>query len=117
MKCSIEVNGLELRAFHGVLPEERVTGNRFRVDVKVYYPFEQAINSDVEAHTLSYADIVEVIKEEMAVRSALLENVVGRIYSKLTGRYPLISGGEIRVAKLVPPLDALVNDCAVKIEW
>ena len=117
MKCSIEVNGLRMRARHGVLPEERTLGNDFELSLKLDYPFEKALENDDLGSTLNYAETVEIAREVMAEPSALLEHVAGRLKDALTGRWPLISGGCIRVAKLSPPIDACLANVAVVIEW
>lgn len=117
MKCSVEICGLTLRARHGVMPEERVTGNTFKVDLRVDYPFHKALESDCLDDTISYADLISIVRKEMEVPSALLEHVAGRIIRAVTEKYPAVSGGKIRIAKLTPPLDAVVSDCAVTVEW
>lgn len=114
---TVEVNGLRLRGRHGVMPEERVTGNTFVLDIHLGYPFGPATETDDVADTLSYADVIEIAKAEMETPSALLEHVAGRIRRTLIEKFPLISGGMIRIAKLTPPLDAVVADCAVTIRW
>ena len=117
MKYFVEVNGLKLRAFHGVLPEERLHGNLYVVDLMVEYPFEQAMVSDNLDHTVNYARLCEIIVEQMQQPSALLENVAWRIISAINKKYPACQSGKIRIAKTVPPIDAVVDSCAVKIEW
>lgn len=53
----------------------------------------------------------------MSEPSALLEHVAMRIKTALTGRFPLIQGGFIRVAKITPPIAAELDSVAIKIEW
>ncbi len=117
MKCSVEVCGLTLRARHGVMPEERITGNTFAVDLRIDYPFDKALESDCLDDTISYADLVSIVREQMDVPSALLEHVAGRIIRAVTERFPALTGGRIRIAKLTPPIDAVMSGCAVTVEW
>ena len=117
MKCSVEVCGLTLRARHGVIPEERVTGNTFTVDLRVDYPFHKALESDCLEDTVSYADLIGIVREQMEVPSALLEHVAGRIIRSIREKFPAVTGGKIRIAKHTPPLDAVVKDCSVTVEW
>lgn len=117
MTGTIEINGLKLFARHGVYDFEREKGNTFEVTVHLRYPIESAMESDDLGHTLNYAEAVEVIKQVMDIPSQLLEHVVKRLHDTLTQKYPLVSGGMIRVAKLNPPIPADMQDVAVKIEW
>ncbi len=117
MRCSVEVNGLKIHANHGVMPEERVTGNLYVVDMAVNYPFEEAMLTDNLEGTLNYARLCEIITREMSVNSDLLEHVAGRIISAVETEFPKAIGGTIRIAKTVPPINAVVDNCAIKIEW
>ena len=117
MTCTVEVNDLRVRARHGVLPEERVLGNDFSLTIKLDYPFQEAFIDDSVASTLNYAEVVEIALGIMSTPSSLLEHVVGRLHRSLLDRWPLISGGYIRLAKLTPPIDACLGDVAVAIRW
>ena len=114
---TIEINGLKLFARHGVYDFERANGNTFEITAHLRYPIDKAMDSDDLSQTLNYAEAVEIIRKIMATPSDLLEHVAYRIYSELTTHYPLISGGLIKVAKLNPPIDAKMDDVAVRIEW
>lgn len=117
MTGTIEINELILFARHGVYDFERENGNTFEITVHLHYPIENAMASDNLAYTLNYADAVEVIKQVMEKPSNLLEHVVQRLYESLTEKYPLVTGGFIRIAKLNPPINAEMKNVAVKIEW
>ncbi|MDE6417293.1 MAG: dihydroneopterin aldolase [Duncaniella sp.] len=117
MKCCVEVNGLKMHAFHGVMPEERATGNLYTVDLSVVYPFEEAMRSDNLNGTINYALLCDIIRHEMLIPSDLLEHAAGRIIASIQREFPECRGGKIRIAKTVPPIDAVVDSCAVSIEW
>lgn len=117
MTGTIEINGLKLFARHGVFKEERELGNKFEVTVHLNYPIESAMVSDDLSRTLNYAEVVDVIRDVMSVPSLLLEHVVYRLHSAITSRYPAVTGGSIRIAKLNPPIPAEMQDVAVKIDF
>lgn len=118
MKTRIEVNGIRLKAYHGVDLQERRVGNIFEVTVHVDYPMEEAMVRDNVSATLNYAALVEVVKDVMALPSALLENVVLRLYNALMSKFRAISGGMIRIAKINPPIgNVQLQDVAVVLEW
>jgi dihydroneopterin aldolase len=104
METRIELRGMLFHARHGVLEQEGVTGNMFRVDVSFSAPAEPATLSDDPADTVSYADVYEVIRREMAIPSRLLEHVAGRIFRSLSAAFPRISSLHVRVTKPAPPI-------------
>lgn len=117
MKTSIELNRVRFYAYHGVMQQERKVGNDYEVSLRVDVPLQAAMASDDVADTLNYAHLYALVAREMAVPSALLEHVVGRIYKAIAEAYPAVTGGSLRVAKLSPPIVGEVGEAAVTIEW
>lgn len=117
MKTSVSLSNMRFYAYHGVDSQERVVGNWFEVSVKLYYPFEKAMESDSVEDTLNYAEVYEVIKGEMMQPSNLLEHVAGRIRDALLLRFPLIKGGVLSVSKSVPPIPNSTAPSTIELEW
>ena len=117
MEGTIEINGLQRFARHGVFDFERLNGNTFELTVHLRYPIGEAMESDNVEHTLNYAEAVGIIKDVMSDPSNLLEHVIGRIRQALTARWPQISGGYISLTKLNPPINARMKGVAVSISW
>lgn len=115
MKSSVFVEGLRLYAFHGVMPQENVVGAYFVVDVEAEVDFGRAIETDDLSGTVSYADIVEVVKQEMAVTSKLLEHVAGRILKALHNRFPQIQHARVRILKENPPMGVELKGAGVEV--
>lgn len=114
----IEINDLRLRAFHGVLPAERLIGNIFSVDIVLKADLSAAMNSDSVENTINYAEVIETVRREMSEPSDLLEHVVGRLRRALTAAYPAVIGGSIRLSKLTPPIAGVeLASVAVKTSW
>ena len=109
MNSSIYIAGLRLFARHGVMPQERLVGAEFSVDVRVQYDISRAMETDDVADTLSYADLCDLVKSEMTVASNLLEHVAGRIARAIVQRWPQVEAVTLRITKLNPPMGA---DCA-----
>lgn len=105
----ISLNDVRLYAFHGVLEQERRVGGEYSVSLRVHYNIGQAMESDDVAHTLNYAELLEVVKREMEVPSNLLEHVAGRIGKAVFSAFPQTESIELTVTKLNPPMGA---DCA-----
>lgn len=104
MKTFIELKNMRFYAYHGVLEQERITGNEFLVNLKITTNFSKAIDSDDVNDTLNYAEVFDVVKEEMQQPSDLLEHVAGRIFKKLKTTFSQIEFLEVRLAKLNPPV-------------
>ncbi|MBP8935408.1 MAG: dihydroneopterin aldolase, partial [Prevotella sp.] len=51
----ITLKDLRFHAFHGVMPQERLTGNDYTVSLRIGYPFSDACLSDEVSDTLNYA--------------------------------------------------------------
>ena len=61
MADRIELTGVEVYGHHGVFPHEKRDGQRFLTDVTVWTDFRQAAATDDLTHTISYADIADLI--------------------------------------------------------
>ncbi|MDE5662100.1 MAG: dihydroneopterin aldolase [Muribaculaceae bacterium] len=114
---SIKIEGLKIFARHGVLPQERTVGNMFEINATFHFPCSYAMRSDRVDLTINYADIVDIMKQEMAYPSKLLENVVYRMFQNLTIRFPQISGGSISLYKIQPPISAEIGRIGFTFEW
>lgn len=118
MNGTVEVNNLKVTAFHGVMEQERVVGNRFEVTVHVDCDFTEAARLDRVDMTVNYAEIVDIIKAEMAQPALLIETVARRIALRVADRWPdLVTGGMVRVAKIVPPIPGQMDSVAVVYRW
>lgn len=107
---------MEFYAYHGVLEQERIVGNTFLVDVRLQVDISSAIESDQVEDTISYAEVYELVKEEMHIPSNLLEHVAGRIVSQLKHRFPQIKGIRVAVSKPTPPIEGQIGYAKVEIE-
>ena len=111
----IFLKNLRLHAFHGVLPQERRVGNDYLVNLAVDYDFSSAMATDELSGTVSYADLFELVKEEMAVPSKLLEHVAGRIGKRIFSEYPSIQRIQLSINKVNPPMGADCDGAGVEV--
>ena len=105
----IELEGMEFKAYHGCLEQEKIRGNSFTVDFRGELDLSAAAESDNLNDTLNYADIYEIIADEMSIPSELLENVAGRIVKAIEKRFPELSSFSVRVSKKKPPVDGVAQ--------
>jgi dihydroneopterin aldolase len=62
------------------------------------------MKTDDVADTLNYAELLEIVKGEMAKPSKLLEHVAGRIGEAVFRQFPQTEAIELTVTKLNPPM-------------
>lgn len=113
----IIIDNLRVWAFHGVAAQEREVGNEFKITVTLMCDLSAAMRSDNVADTINYADVIAVIKQEMSLPSALLENVVYRIKQSIIQKFSSVVGGSIRLDKLTPPIACEVAAVGVETSW
>ena len=117
MLGTLELEGMEFRAHHGCLEREKIAGNDFIVDFRGEMDMSAAAESDRLEDTVNYALIYEVIAEEMARPSDLLEHVGGRIVKALAARFPELTGFSVRVSKKRPPVAGIVQWSRITLTW
>lgn len=105
----IELEGMEFKAYHGCLEQEKVRGNEFVVDFRGELDLSAAAGSDNLNDTLNYAEIYDIVAEEMSVPSELLENVAGRILKAIEKQFPQLVSFSVRVSKKRPPVDGVTQ--------
>jgi dihydroneopterin aldolase len=106
---------MRLHAYHGVLEQERRVGNDYVMNVRVRYPLDRACESDDVSDTLSYAELANIVRQEMAVSSKLLENVAQRICNAAIREYPETESVSIDIKKIAPPMSADCDGAGVRI--
>jgi dihydroneopterin aldolase len=107
----IELTGLELRGFHGVLDDERRDGQRFRFDVvaELAEPAEDDIDAAVD-----YRDVAACIRDVSDGQAfQLLETLAAAVADELRRRFAL-ERVEVRVGK--PDLELEGGHAAIVVE-
>jgi len=112
----IHLSGLRFHAYHGVLDQERITGNDYVVDCRIKYNIDKAMTSDDLDDTISYADVFGIISQEMSVPSQLIERVCGRIGDRLFRRFPTVEAVSLKVIKKNPPMGGDCEGAGVEVE-
>ena len=110
---AIELHGLELLGFHGVLDEEARDGQVFLFDVwlEVDRPAADRIEDAVD-----YRAVAACVREVSdTTRSQLLESLAAAVADELMARFPL-RGARVRVRKPEVRLDPPVEYSAVTVE-
>jgi dihydroneopterin aldolase len=113
---TIELHGIVLHAFHGVLEQERRDGQRFVVDVELDLEDEEAARSDRIEDAVDYRGIVARVREISDDRAYhLLEALAAAIADALLREWP-VTAARVRVRKPDVVLDPPVEFAAVSVE-
>lgn len=113
---TIEIRGIELHGFHGVLEEERRGGQRFLVDVELEPVDDRAGQTDDIDDAVDYREVVAVVSRVSGGTAFhLLEALAGAIADELLGAL-LLARVRVRVRKPDVALELPVEHAAVTVE-
>ncbi len=115
MKTSIELKNMHFFAHHGVLEHETVHGNNFSVTLRFSADLSVPCMSDDVMDTINYAAVYDLVKEEMATPSKLIENAAYRILQRVKGAFPEIGRIEVELAKMNPPVAGQMDYSAITV--
>lgn len=90
-------------------------GSDYRVDLEVTADLSKPASSDQLSETVDYVHLNNIIKEEMTVRSNLLEHVAKRIIDRIFKEIPEVTEVEVEVSKINPPIGGDVESVSVKL--
>jgi dihydroneopterin aldolase len=109
----IQVNNIKLYAYHGCLDEEAKIGSEYRVDVEVKADLRKSSKTDALLDTVDYVRLNHIVKEEMAIRSKLLEEVAQRILNRFFKDLRKVKKAKVSVSKINPPIGGNVEEVVV----
>jgi dihydroneopterin aldolase len=109
----IQVNNIKVYAYHGCLDEEAKIGSEYRVDIEVTADLSKSAITDELSDTADYVHLNHIVKEEMAIRSKLLEEVAKRILDRILAELPIIKRATVSVAKINPPIGGNVEEVVI----
>ncbi len=115
MADRIEVRGLELLVYCGVLPEEQARRQPFLFDLDLYLDLSAAGATDDLSKTADYGQIIDVLRAELAEeRFQLLERMSARV-AELIFEHSQVAAVTVASHKLRPPVAAHVDTTGVRI--
>ncbi|MBN2520582.1 MAG: dihydroneopterin aldolase [Bacteroidales bacterium] len=112
----IILEDMEFYAYHGCFKEERVVGNIFIVNLTIETNMDNPSKTDDIKDALNYQTIYKLVKEQMQVKSHLLENIAKRILDSLLSNFKNIEKVSVKVSKMNPPIGGKLKCVSVSIE-
>lgn len=109
----IQIENMEFYSFHGHFREERIVGNKFLVNLTIETDMKTPAASDNLKDAVNYQLAYEIVKQQMEIKSYLLENIAGRILDALYQEMKGIEKATVKVSKLNPPMGGKIASVSV----
>jgi dihydroneopterin aldolase len=114
-QMEIEIEGLEMRGFHGATPREQEEGQRFLFDVWLL-AHDAGVRSDRLDDTIDYTKVVACVREVSdRQRFNLIEALAAAVADEIIERFD-VSRVRVRVRKPQVVLDAPAEHTAATVE-
>ncbi|MFZ9309486.1 MAG: dihydroneopterin aldolase [Candidatus Nanopelagicales bacterium] len=114
-KDYIDVLGIRAHGFHGVFEEEKLNGQEFIVDVRLYLSLRTASQSDNVLDTVNYAELAGLVEAEIQGPSLnLIESLAERI-ATMCLEHEIVDAVRVKVHKPLAPVTTPFRDIAVCI--
>jgi 7,8-dihydroneopterin aldolase/epimerase/oxygenase len=113
---TIKLKNIRTFSYHGCLIEEAKIGSDYSIDLEVKTDLRKSSVTDDLKDTVDYVLLNQIVVEEMAIRSALLEHVAQRIIMRMFKEVASISRIKVNVSKLNPPIGGDVEAVTIEME-
>ena len=110
----IKLRNIKVYAYHGCLIEEKKIGSDYRVDLTVKADLTKSSATDQLTDTVDYVHLNKIVKEEMAIRSKLLEHAAERILVRILHELSMVEKVTVDVSKINPPIGGNVEMVTIR---
>ncbi|MDV3250943.1 dihydroneopterin aldolase [Devosia sp. BK] len=111
----IVLRDLGFYGYHGLFAEEEKLGQRFIIDLECGVDLTAPGESDAIGHTVSYADIYDLVKATFEKRTKLIEALGQNVVSALFERFSDIDWIIIRIRKPEAPIAMVRGEAAIEL--
>jgi dihydroneopterin aldolase len=112
----IKLKNIRTYSFHGCLVEESKIGSDYSVDLEIKTDMRKSMETDELEDTVDYVHLNKIVREEMAIRSKLLEHVAHRIVQRVFREIASVSRIIVAVSKINPPIGGDVEAVTIQLE-
>ena len=112
---SIHLHHINIFAHHGIYQEEKVLGNEFELNITIKHT-PQRLPVKHLSDTVDYIAVYELVKQRMAIPTALLETVATEIASGILAKFLLAEEVSVAIRKKYPPVSGLDGSVGVSFE-
>ena len=105
------LKGMEFYSYHGVNEEEKILGQRFRVDVEFYIDEVKGDNID---DTVNYSHVYKLVREIVEEKNFnLIESLAKEIGNRILA-IEKVKEVVVRVSKVSPPIKGILKEAGVE---
>jgi dihydroneopterin aldolase len=116
MSDQIVLTGIHAFGYHGLFEQERKDGQDFFVDLTLAVDLKVASQSDAIADTVNYAEITDLVVEEITSNPVnLIEKLASRIAERVLNQHLKVQSVTVTVHKPQAPVAAQLKDIAVVV--
>lgn len=112
----IILENIRIYSNHGCLDEEALIGSDYLIDLEIHADLSKSAETDELADTVDYVHLNKIVKEEVSVRSKLLEKVAERVLRRIQNEIPMISYARVKLSKMNPPIGGNVEKVSIVLE-
>jgi dihydroneopterin aldolase len=115
MGC-IQLTGIRCYGYVGYLPEEKVLGQWFEVDLKLWVDLSKATESDAIEDTLDYRIVIGLVQNLVKTsKFDLLERLAGAIADAILQQNDIVTQAQVIVIKPSAPIPDFNGKISIEI--
>lgn len=112
----IILENIRIYSNHGCLDEEALIGSDYSVDLEIEADLGLSALTDSLKDTVDYVWLNKIVKEEVSVRSKLLESVAKRVLDRIGVEFSKVSYAKVKLSKMNPPIGGNVEKVSIVLE-
>ncbi len=86
------------------------------VDLEIEADLSKSAKTDELSDTVDYVHLNKIVKEEVLIRSKLLETVAERILLRINNELSMVTFARIKLSKVNPPIGGNVEKVSIVLE-
>ncbi|MBD2296869.1 dihydroneopterin aldolase [Anabaena sphaerica FACHB-251] len=115
MDC-IRLTGIRCYGYVGYLPEEKVLGQWFEVDLKLWVDLSQATETDAIEDTLDYRNVIGLVQNLVKIsKFDLLERLAGAIANAILQQSDIVTQIQVILSKPAAPIPDFNGKISIEI--
>jgi 7,8-dihydroneopterin aldolase/epimerase/oxygenase len=112
---NIQLTGIRCYGYTGYLPEERVLGQWFEVDLTIWLDLATAGQSDAIEDTFDYRSAIAATKHLIGTsKFSLIERLTAAIAQAVLA-FPQVQQVRVKLTKVAPPIPDFTGNISIEI--
>lgn len=112
----IILENIRIYSNHGCLDEEALIGSDYVVDLEIEADLSKSAQTDDLNDTVDYVHLNKIVKEEVSIRSKLLEKVADRVLQRIGNEIDMVRFARVKLSKMNPPIGGNVEKVSIILE-